>query len=369
MVFGCIRAQEPARKSGVRDVASAVGHNGTRRRAVAGSQHPPGHHQDEFMPRLLILLTLPGNIGQRYRTMILERFPELAVDLTAKREEYDELVRSADMLITFGPMVRNLNLDLKHGARLKWIQGLGTGMDGIIDHPSLRSDTVVTSMKGIHGPPVSEAAIAGMLALGRDIPRFVRNQDSKTWERWPARLLDRKTVGILGVGVIAEALAPKCKALGMKVVGITSAKRELAGFDEMRSVDELVKVVPQLDFLVLLTPYSAATRHIIDAKVLAAMKPRSYLINLARGGIVDEDALVEALEQGKLGGAALDVFNEEPLPITSKLWSFKNVIVTTHQGGFCDIYPELAMPIIEHNMRCFLAGDLKRMVNVVQATA
>ena len=321
------------------------------------------------MPRLLILLTLPGNAGDNYRNMIRSRFPELAIDVTDKKDEYDALIGSADILLTFGPMVRNLKLDLKGGTNIKWIQGLGTGMDGIIDHPSLRPDVIVTSMKGIHGPPVSEAALAGMLALGRDIPRFVRNQDQHSWQRWPAKLLDRKTVGILGIGVIAEALAPKCKALGMTTIGISSSPRPLPGFDRMHGLDEMLKVIPEFDFFVLLTPYSAATKHLVDAKVFAAMKPSSYFINLARGGVVDEPALIAALEKGQLAGAALDVFEEEPLPIDNKLWSFKNVIVTTHQGGYCDIYPDLAMPVIEQNMRCFLAGDTKAMVNVVQPAA
>jgi phosphoglycerate dehydrogenase-like enzyme len=103
--------------------------------------------------------------------------------------------------------------------------------------------------------------------------------------------------------------------------------------------------------------------------VFAAMKPTSLLINLARGGIVDEEALVEALRQKRIAGAALDVFSQEPLPADHPLWSFKNVIISTHQGGFCDTYVDLAMPVLEHNMRCFLKGDLKGMINVARPAA
>jgi D-2-hydroxyacid dehydrogenase (NADP+) len=216
---------------------------------------------------------------------------------------------------------------------------------------------------------VSEAALAGMLALSRDIPRFVRNQDTRTWGRWPARLLQHKTVGILGIGVIAEALAPKCKAFGMSVVGITSAKREIVNFDSVHDIDELHDVVPHLDYLVLLTPYSVATHHLIDARVFAAMKPSAYLINVARGGVVDEDAMVAALRNKEFAGAALDVFDHEPLPPDHPVWTFPNVIITTHQGGFCDTYVDLAMPILERNMRCFLDGNLKDMANVARAAS
>jgi phosphoglycerate dehydrogenase-like enzyme len=168
------------------------------------------------------------------------------------------------------------------------------------------------------------------------------------------------------VGLIAEALAPKCKALGMTVIGFTSARREVAGFDAMHARGELVARAPSLDHLVLLAPYSEETRRFIDARVFAAMKPTSYLVNLARGGIVDEEALVAALDRGEIAGAALDVFQEEPLPAEHPLWSCKNVIITPHLGGFCDVYPERALPTIEHNMACFLRGDFDGMINVVR---
>src|SRR5260370_19224474 len=152
-------------------------------------------------------------------------------------------------------------------------------------------------MRGIHGAPVSEAALMMMLGLARDFAGSVRNQDRQAWTRWPPKLLDGKTVGIFGVGLIAEALAPKCKALGMTVLGFTSAKRDLPGFDRMHERGELIAQASVLDFLVLLAPYSEATRNLIDARGFAAMKPSGYLINLARGGIVDEGALPAALER------------------------------------------------------------------------
>ena len=118
---------------------------------------------------------------------------------------------------------------LQAASRLKWVQALGTGVDNLIDQAALRKDVIVTNIHGIHGPPVSEAALGAMLALARDLPRAVRAQDERQWQRFPAQLLHNKTVGIFGVGVIAEALAPKCKAFGMRVVGVSSAPRPAAG--------------------------------------------------------------------------------------------------------------------------------------------
>jgi phosphoglycerate dehydrogenase-like enzyme len=321
------------------------------------------------MPRLLILLTLPPDVTGQYRARLATLFPDLEIEVASLRDQAEPALAKADILLTFGQMMKNLKLDLESAKNLKWVQALGTGLDGITDQPALQPGVTVTSLHGVHGAPVSEAAMAGMLALSRDIPRFARNQDTQTWGRWPAKLLHEKTVGILGIGVIAEALAPKCKAFGMKVIGITSAKRAVPGFDRVHGMDELHRVLPQLDYLVLLTPYSPATHHMIDAKVFAAMKPTSYLINVARGGVVDEDTMVEALREGRIAGAALDVFEHEPLPPGHPLWSMKNVIITTHQGGFCDVYVDLAMPIVEHNMRCFLAGDLGKLRNVVRAAS
>jgi D-2-hydroxyacid dehydrogenase (NADP+) len=316
------------------------------------------------MACLLVLLTLPQDVTKDYCQRIARSFPELRIAVADSHGEAVPYANSADILLTFGPMLSDAVLQAAD--RLQWIQALGTGVDNLVDLPSLRRDVWVTNMRGIHGPPVSEAAIAAMLALSRDLSQLVRNQDKRIWAKRPTRLLHGKTVGILGVGVIAEALAPKCKAFGMRVIGISSSKRDLPGFDRMHVRDELSSVVGELDYLVLLTPYTAATHALVDAEIFAAMKPTSYLVNLARGGVVDEDALLATLADGRIAGAALDVFHQEPLPPAHPLWSAKNVLITPHTGGFCDVYVDLAMPTVEHNLRQFLSGHPERMTNIVR---
>ena len=316
------------------------------------------------MTSLLILLAMPPETVAQYDSRLRATFPQLTIHLVDHHTNVGPYIGSADILMTFAPMITDQVV--RDATNLKWVQALGTGVDNLIDLPSLRSDVIVTNIQGIHGAPMSEAAIAAMLALSRDLPRVVRNQDRHLWERWPARLLDGKTLGILGIGVIAEALAPKCKALGMTVVGISSVKRPVAGFDRVYARDELISAVRDLDYLVALTPYSAATRHIVDGAVFSAMKPASYFINLARGGVVDEAALIAALQNWRIAGAALDVFNVEPLPQNHPFWTMKNVIVTPHLGGFYDGYAERALPVVEENIRRFLAGDIKNMINVVK---
>jgi phosphoglycerate dehydrogenase-like enzyme len=316
------------------------------------------------MTSVLILLAMPDKVIAQYRDGLRARFPDLTINAVNHHSKVGPYVGAAEVLVTFGPMMAQHVLE--EATSLKWIQALGSGTDGITDRRSLRDGIIVTNIHGIHAPPVSEAAIMAMLALSRNLPRNIRNQDRRAWERWPVRLLDGKTAGIFGIGVIAEGLAPRLKALGMRVVGISSAKREIAGWDRIHGRDELVSAVRDLDYLVLLTPYTPATRHIVGEAVFSAMRPTSYLVNLARGGVVDEEALLAALREGRLAGAALDVFATEPLPEDHPFWSMENVIITPHLGGFYDEYPDRALPVIERNMRCFLAGDREGMINVVR---
>ena len=319
------------------------------------------------MPNLLILTEVQESMRARYKQMLLERFPGLTVNVAGHHSLVDPYIADTDILLCFSPPMADHVV--RDAPKLKWIQALGTGVDNIIDLPSLGQEVIVTNIRGIHGAPVSEATIAFMLSLARDMPRSVHAQERCAWERWPAQLLAGKTVGILGVGLIAEYLAPICKAFGMTVVGITGSPRATSGFDRMVKRDDLVAVAPELDFLVVLIPMSAETHNIVGEKVFAAMKRSAYLVNVARGGVVDEPALIEALEAGEIAGAGHDVFSQEPLPPDNPLWKTRNVTVFPHLGGYSQGYEDRAMPTIETNMRCFLAGDLKSMINVVRKPA
>ena len=319
------------------------------------------------MPNVLILTEVQEAMRARYKAMLLERFPQLTINVVGHHNDVGPYIADIDILLCFSPPMADHVV--RDAPKLKWIQALGTGVDNIVDLPSLGKDVLVTNVRGIHGAPVSEATIAYMLSLARDLPRAGQAQVKSQWERWPAALLAGKTVGILGVGLIAEYLAPICKALQMSVVGISGSSRDPKGFDRVVHRGDLEKIAPELDFLVALTPLTAETRGIVGAKVFAAMKPTAYLVNVARGGVVDEPALIAALEGGKIAGAALDVFAHEPLPANSPLWKTKNVTVFSHLGGYSQGYEDRAMPTIAGNMAKFLAGDLTSMTNIVRKPA
>ena len=319
------------------------------------------------MTNLLILTEVQESIRARYKSMLLEQFPQLTINVVGHHNDVGPYIADTDILMCFSPPMADHVV--RDAPKLKWIQALGTGVDNIVDLPSLGQDVIVTNIRGIHGAPVSEATIAYMLSLARDLPNSTRAQDKGAWKRWPAQLLAGKTVGILGVGLIAEYLAPLCKQFGMTVVGISGSPRPAPGFDRMVARDDLIKLAPELDYLVALAPLTAETRGIIGAKVLGAMKPTAFLVNVARGGVVDEPALIEALEAGSIAGAALDVFSEEPLPPGSPLWKTKNITIFPHLGGYSHGYEDRAMPTIAGNMGKFLSGDLKNMINIVRKPA
>jgi phosphoglycerate dehydrogenase-like enzyme len=217
----------------------------------------------------------------------------------------------------------------------------------------------------MHGPQMTELVFLQMLALSRDFPRMQRNQSAMKWQRWPQPLLQDKTIVIVGIGVIAEMLALRCKAFGMRVVGISESPRKPPGFDEIVPRSDLHRGAGLADFLVLIVPHSPQTERLIDASVLAAMKPTAYLVNVARGGVLDERALVAALRDQTIAGAALDVFRETPLPPEHELWSAPNIIVTPHIGGMSNVYLDQAYPIVRDNLRHFLVGQMSEMLNVV----
>ena len=249
--------------------------------------------------------------------------------------------------------------------QLRWIQSLTTGTDAILKLRSLRASVTVTSTRGMHGPQMSELVFLQMLALCRDFPQMQRNQAAHVWQRWPQPLLWGKTIVIVGVGAIAEALAPRCKAFGMTVYGVSGTPRVTAGFDKVFARGELRESAALADFLVLIVPHSAQTEKLVDAFVLGAMKPTAFLVNVARGGVLDEDALVRALRAKQLAGAALDVFREQPLPPDHPLWKEERIIITPLVGGMSDIYLDQAYPIVRLNLERFLAGETDRMLNIV----
>ena len=301
---------------------------------------------------------------EAYTSRLAGDFPQVKFTTFASLEctPAMDLMGDADAIIAYG---RAFDAEcLERAKKLRWFQCLITGTDHLA--PVLAgSQIILTNARGIHGPQMAEMAILHMLALSRQVPQLVRNQAAHVWDRILPRVLDRRVVAILGVGAIAEHVAMVCKAFGMTTLGISRTPRELAGFDAIYPREKLIEAAAQADFLLVLVPYSKENHKIVDAAVLDAMKPSAYLVNIARGGVVDEAALIAALRARKIAGAGLDVFEEAPLPPAHPLWDMDNVFITPFIGGRSDRYEESIMSIVKPNLTRFLTGRENEMINRV----
>ncbi|MFN4098681.1 MAG: D-2-hydroxyacid dehydrogenase [Pararhodobacter sp.] len=280
-------------------------------------------------------------------------FPDLAITGTHDPQVALAEAGTARVLVGLAPYLPQPVLEA--AKRLEWIQALTTGVDNLLTNPGLRG-VALTNCSGIHGPQMSELAMLLMLASVRRFPAMLDNQHARHWERWKQPILQGRRVCIVGLGAIAEHIAGVCAAFGMSVTGVSDGRAEVPGFARVYRRAELAEAANEADFLVVLVPYSAQTHHIINADVLAAMRPDAWLINIARGGCVDEEALLAVLRSGSIAGAALDVFATTPLPANSPFWSMPNVIVTPHIGGFSATYHEQALPVVARNMADWRRG-------------
>jgi phosphoglycerate dehydrogenase-like enzyme len=205
-----------------------------------------------------------------------------------------------------------------------------------------------------------------MLALNRKFPMLVRNQDRRVWDSRPSPLLYKKNVGILGLGVIGQEIARKCKAFGMTVYGIDLLEIKIDSVDYAYGPQALIEVLREVDYFISVVPSTAETQNMIGAREFAAMKPTAFFINVGRGEAVDEDALIQALKAEKIAGAALDVFCQEPLPEDHPLWGVPNVIITPHVAGKSDIYSDQVLPIFEENLQRYLQGERRDLINFIE---
>jgi len=303
--------------------------------------------------------------ADRFERALAQEFPDVAVLTAATRDEAILLAGKAAVIVALDSQFHD---DLIGTApQLEWIHALSTGTDVIAGLKTLdRKRVTITTTRGIHGPQMSEITLMHMLALTRRLPRMLRNQHDHAWERWEQPLLWRKTAVIFGVGAIAEDMARRFSAFGMTVLGISRTERTVGHFKRIYPRSRMKEAAALADYLVVLAPHSPENDGVIDAGVFAAMKPGAFLVNVSRGGVVDEDALIDALRRGAIAGAGLDVFASEPLPKDHPLWSFDNVIVTPRVGGMSDVYVEQCLPPLCHNLRAYLLGDKAGMVNRIE---
>jgi phosphoglycerate dehydrogenase-like enzyme len=299
------------------------------------------------------------------RAPLAAEFPDVAFDGVLDPADAVPFCSEATAIIALAHIITGDMIAA--AARLRWIGAITTGTDHLrtLD---LREETIVTSARGIHNASVVEFAMLSMLALIKRLPRMLANQREGRWERTRANLLDGRTITIVGAGTISESLAARAAAFGMRVIGVSASRTEVPGFDAMYPRERLAEAAAQADFLVLLVPQTDATRNLIDAGVIAAMKPSAFLVNIARGGVLDSGALLTALREGRIAGALLDVFLPEPMPADHPFWSMENVIVTPHAAGDAWEFYTRMLPLLATNLQALRADRPGDMLNVVART-
>ena len=243
---------------------------------------------------------------------------------------------------------------------LRWLQLQGAGADRWV-RALKDSDVLITNASGVHSIPISEHILALMFALARNLPFALRGQIERRWlshSEHKVFELAGKSVILVGTGAIGGHFAKAASSLGMEVLGVRKhPDRGGEGMVRVVSPDRLPDVLPEGDFVVLTTPLTTETEGMIGRQELALMKPGSYLVNIGRGKLVDQAALIESLRKGGIAGAGLDVFEEEPLPPDSPLWGMENVVITSHYAGLSPRYSERLWTLFRVNFARYLAGE------------
>jgi phosphoglycerate dehydrogenase-like enzyme len=247
--------------------------------------------------------------------------------------------------------------------KLEWLQTLTAGIDSLVGLDL--GGIALSTMGGVHAPQMSELAFLYMLAFARDVRGILTRQAAAEWRPSPQHLLAGAHAVIVGVGRIAEALARRCRAFDMRVTGVSGSRREAPGFNHIEPLDRLTATVAGADYLIVLAPYSSRSHHLISREVIAALPPTAVLVNIARGPVVDEAALIDALSAKRIAGAGLDVFTQEPLPPDHPFWCMSNVIVTPHIGGLSTRLIEQMTPLIAENVGRWFASPRRLLINQV----
>lgn len=300
----------------------------------------------------------PYKVEAYHLDRIRETIPGAEIVFAKTEPELISKTDDADVFLTWG-MYRPVEFCRK-AKSLKWLHVLTAGLDGVMVPEITALDLRISSTKGIHGNPIGNHVLAYILSFLRCFPHFMEQQRNKIWkkklENKPGEI-DGKTVGILGYGRIGQVIAQQCRTLGLRVIAVDKIANP--GNDPVRIYppEELHSMLQEADFVVASMPLTEETRGIMGKKEFEAMKPSAIFINVGRGPLVDEKALIFALQQNVIAGAGLDVFEKEPLSEQNPLWEMPNVIITPHCSADSSEYMNRAIAVFCENAKRFLADE------------
>jgi phosphoglycerate dehydrogenase-like enzyme len=288
--------------------------------------------------------------------------PDMRLVVTPDRDEMAAVLDDVEIAAARVPSAL-----LVAAPRLHWFHSWGAGVDRVLEYPgAIERDFILSSSSGIHAGQVTEHVLALMLSFARSLPDAMRAQARRTWrhmENVEVFELAGRTLLLVGLGAIGRRIAQVSAALGMRVSGVRrTPSGPLPGLERVAGAESLPDLLPMADFVVLATPLTPETRGLIGERELRLMKRDAFLVNVARGGVVDEAALVRALHEGWIAGAGLDVFEHEPLSPDSPLWDMANVIITGHYAGVTPEYDDRAFEVFLDNLHRYRAGQPLRNV-------
>jgi phosphoglycerate dehydrogenase-like enzyme len=304
------------------------------------------------------LWNAPAWFAERLRT----EFPALEIIHRDRYEGIEEHLRDAEILFAF-----QLRPEQFASARkLRWIHAPTAAVHQLLFPELVKSGVVLTNAREVHGPVVAEHVITLIFALAKKIPQAVRLQQKRIWGQdaiWNdgprPREVAGATLGLIGLGSIGHTVARMAAALGMRVIAVREhrEKEKPEGVSEVYAPAQLNDLLSQSDYVVMAAPLTEATRGLMNAERLSAMGPDAYLINVGRGPQVDEPALADALRDRRIAGAALDVFEQEPLPSESRLWELENLLLTPHTAGLTEKLWQRHYALFSENLRRYLARE------------
>ncbi|MFQ6095246.1 MAG: D-2-hydroxyacid dehydrogenase [Candidatus Bathyarchaeia archaeon] len=291
------------------------------------------------------------------------------VEKCLDKEEILKAVKDAEIIVGW-----LFDSEIFHAATsLKWFHAASAGVERFLFKEFVESPVILTNSSGIHRAPMAEVAMAFILCFAKNLPGFMSLKAKKKWARRgdPLRDVDEltgKTLGVLGLGNVGMEVSSRGKCFGMRVMAVDCRTvRRPTYVDEVMGLWGLDRILTKSDYLVITVPLTSETRHMIGERELRLMKSDAYLINVSRGAVVDQGALVKALKEGWIAGAGLDVFEEEPLPEDSELWDLENVIITPHISGGTPHYAERLTDIFCENLKRYLEG--RPLINLVDKRA
>lgn len=309
----------------------------------------------------LLLTGTHFNPTQEELERLYKNFPDIKVQIKGQKEYTEEDIQRAHIIVGFP----NPHL-LKEAHNLKWLQTPSAGIQRYSDKTLFASpDIILTNASGTYGKQISDHVIGSIIAHNHNFFTYKEQMKEKLWKEYiPTSNIWESTILIFGYGDIGKNIAKKAKALDMHVIVVTHTQREKNQYvDEFYTTEKLATVIHRANYLVLSSASTSETVNIINEQRIASLPQNAYIINIARGNLIDEKALIASIHNGHLSGASLDVTDKEPLDTHSPLWSYENVLITPHSSGLSKDVPSLVFSLFYSNLQAFVKKE--KMVNVV----